>query len=129
MLLDTQDREIIEKLPPLSELQANYGVQINSSAVSELFALYERTGFLYPEKAARLTSHIEQVQGNWRRMLRGGESFLYVLTSGDEERGRTAHQGWISQHLVSEGKPRYHFDGRKPSNNGRLGSNASLESQ
>src|SRR5882757_1315251 len=112
MLLDTQDQEIVDQLPDLSELHATYGVQVNAIPVSELFALYERTGFLYPDKAARLTPHIEQVRENWRRMLRGGESLLYVLTAGDEERGRaslavwrTTLNGWMSQHLVSESNP------------------------
>jgi hypothetical protein len=112
MILDAQDQEIVDKLPRLSELHSTYGVQVNAIAVNELFALYERTGFLYPDKAARLTPHIEQVRENWRRMLRGGESLLYVLTAGDEERGRaslavwrTTHKGWMSQHLVSEGNP------------------------
>jgi hypothetical protein len=112
MLLDAQDQEIVNTLPRLSELHAAYGVQVNAIAVSELFDLYERTGFLYPDKAVRLTPHIEQVRENWRRMLRGGESLLYVLTAGDEERGRaslavwrTTHNGWMSQHLVSESNP------------------------
>src|ERR1700681_953636 len=112
MLLDTQDREIVDALPRLSELHASYGVEVNAIPVSELFALYERTGFLYPGKAARLTPHLEQVRENWRRMLRGGESLLYVLTAGDEERGRaslavwrTTHHGWMSQHLVWESNP------------------------
>src|SRR5882672_2617908 len=112
MLLDTQDQETVDALPRLSELHAINGVQVNAIAVGELFALYERTGFLYPDKAARLTPHIEQVRENWRRMLRGGESLLYVLTAGDEERGRaslavwrTTHKGWMSQHLVSESNP------------------------
>jgi hypothetical protein len=112
MLLDALDQDIVDSLPRLSELHATYGVQVNEIAVSELFALYERTGFLYPDKAARLTPHIEQVRDNWRRMLRGGESLLYVLTAGDEERGRaslavwrTTHKGWMSQHLVSESNP------------------------
>src|SRR5882672_2821529 len=112
MLLDTQDQEIVDQLPDLADLHATYGVQVNAIPVSELFALYERTGFLYPDKAARLTPHIEQVRENWRRMLRGGESLLYVLTAGDEERGRaslavwrTTHKGWMSQHLVSESNP------------------------
>jgi hypothetical protein len=112
MLLDAPDQEIVDKLPRLSELHEAYGVQVNSISVSELFALYERTGFVYPDKAARLTPHIEQVRENWRRMLRGGESLLYVLTAGDEERGRaslavwrTTHNGWMSQHLVSESNP------------------------
>jgi hypothetical protein len=112
MLLELQDQEIIDSLPRLSELHATYGVEVNAIAVRELFALYERTGFLYPDKAARLTPYIEQVRENWRRMLRGGESLLYVLTAGDEERGRaslavwrTTHKGWMSQHLVSESNP------------------------
>jgi len=112
MLVETLDQEIVDKLPRLSELHATYGAQVNTIAVSELFALYERTGFLYPDKAARLTPHIEQVRENWRRMLLGGESLLYVLTAGDQERGRaslavwrTTHQGWMSQHLVSENNP------------------------
>ena len=112
MLLSTQDQEIVDTLPQLSELHATYGVQVNAISIGELFALYERAGFLYPDKAARLTPHIEQVRENWRRMLRGGESLLYVLTAGDEERGRaslavwrTTHYGWVSQHLVSEGNP------------------------
>jgi hypothetical protein len=112
MLVETQDQEIVDKLPRLSELHATYGVQVNAIAVPELFALYERTGFLYPDKAARLTPHIEQVKENWRRMFCGGESLLYVLTAGDQERGRaslavwrTTHQGWMSQHLVSENNP------------------------
>jgi hypothetical protein len=103
---------MVDKLPRLSELHATYGVQVNTISVGELFALYERTGFLYPDKAARLTPHIEQVRENWRRMLRGGESLLYVLTAGDEERGRaslavwrTTLNGWMSQHLVSESNP------------------------
>src|SRR4030081_572019 len=112
MILDTQDQEILDNLPSLSDLHTTYGVQVNAIPVGELFALYERTGFLYPDKAARLTPHIEQVRDNWRRMLRGGESLLYVLTAGDEERGlaslavwRTTYKGWMSQHLVSEGNP------------------------
>src|ERR1700722_14935494 len=112
MLVDAQDHEIVEKLPLPSELHATYGVQVNAISVSDLFNLYERTGFLFPDKAARLTPHIEQVRENWRRMLRGGDSLLYVLTAGDEERGRaslavwrTTHQGWMSQPLVSESNP------------------------
>jgi hypothetical protein len=112
MSFDALDQETVDSLPPLSELHGAYGVQVNALGVNELFALYERTGFLYPDKAARLVPHLERVRENWRRMLCGGELLLYVLTSGDEERGRaslavwrTAHQGWMSQHLVSEDNP------------------------
>lgn len=112
MSFDALDQETVDSLPRLSDLHAAYGVQVNALGVNELFALYERTGFLYPDKAVRLLPYLERVRENWRRMLRGGESLLYVLTAGDEERGRaslavwrTAHHGWLSQHLVSENNP------------------------
>ena len=112
MSLDDQDQKTIDSLPRLSEVYDAYGVQVNALSVNEIFALYERTGFLYPEKAARLLPHLGQVRENWRRMLRGGDSLLYVLTAGDKKRGlasiavwRTTHFGWTSQHLVSENNP------------------------
>jgi hypothetical protein len=112
MPLDVLDRQTASSLPPLSEVYDSYGVELNALSVDEIFALYERTGFLYPEKAARLLPHLEGVRENWRRMLLGDESLLYVLTAGDEKRGRaslaawrTTHNGWMSQHLVSENNP------------------------
>jgi hypothetical protein len=112
MFLNRVDQETVDGLPPLSEVYDSYGVEVNALSVSEIFALYERTGFLYPDKAARLFPHLDQVRENWRRMLDAGESLLYVLTAGDEKRGRaslavwrTTHQGWMSQHLVSENNP------------------------
>jgi hypothetical protein len=112
MALDALDQKTLKSLPRLSELHASYGVEVNALSMNQLFALYERTGFLYPGKAARLTPHLGQVRENWRRMLRGGESLLYVLTSGNDSEGRasiavwrTTHHGWMSQHLVSEHNP------------------------
>jgi hypothetical protein len=112
MPIDALDQEIINSLPRLAEVYEAYHVQVNALPVDEVFSLYERTGFLYPDKAARLLPHLEQVKENWRRMLRGGESLLYILTAGDEKRGRasiavwpTARNGWTSQHLVSENNP------------------------
>jgi len=112
MPLDALDQKTLNSLPRLSEVYDAYGVQVNALSVNEIFALYERTGFLYPDKAARLLPHLGQVRENWRRMLRGGDSLLYVLTSGDKKSGlasiavwRTTHHGWTSQHLVSENNP------------------------
>jgi hypothetical protein len=112
MPFDVQDQKTLDKLPRLSQLHDSYGVQVNALSVGELFDLYERAGFLYPEKANRLMPHLEQVRENWRRMLRAGESLIYILTAGDEEQGRasiavwrTTHHGWTSQHLVSENNP------------------------
>jgi len=112
MSQDAQDRRTLSSLPQLSSLYATYGVEVNALDVEEIFALYERTGFLYPEKGARLRPHLGLVRDNWRRMLRAGESLLYVLTAGDAKRGlaslavwRTAPHGWMPQHLVSDNNP------------------------
>src|SRR5712675_1207882 len=112
MPLDALDQKTVTSLPRLSEVYDAYGVQVNALSVDEIFALYERTGFLYPDKAARLFPHLPQVRENWRRMLSAGESLLYVLTAGDEKRGRASlavwrstRNGWMSQHLVSENNP------------------------
>src|SRR6059036_2178063 len=112
MPLDALDQKTVTSLPGLSEVYDAYGVQVNALSVHEIFALYERTGFLYPDKAARLFPHLPQVRENWRRMLGAGESLLYVFTSGDKKRGlaslavwRTTQNGWMSQHLVSENNP------------------------
>lgn len=112
MPLDTLDQKTLKSLPRLSDVHTSYGVEVNALSINQLFALYERTGFLYPGKAARLTPHLGQVRENWRRMLRGGESLLYVVSAGNERCGRasiavwrTTYYGWMSQHLVSENNP------------------------
>src|SRR4030088_2746625 len=112
MPIDALDQKTLTSLPRLSEVYEAYGVQVNALSVEEIFALYERTGFLFPDKAARLFPHLAQVRENWRRMMSAGESLLYVLTAGDEKRGRaslavwrTTENGWMSQHLVSENNP------------------------
>lgn len=112
MPLDALDQKTLKSLPRLSDVHAAYGVEVNALSINQLFALYERTGFLYPGKAARLTPHLGQVRENWRRMLRGGESLLYVVSAGNEKVGRasitvwrTTLHGWMSQHLVSENNP------------------------
>src|SRR5439155_25724584 len=112
MPLDSLDQKVMTSLPPLAEVYDPYGVQVNALSVVEIYALYECTGFLYPDKAARLFPHLSQVRENWRRMLSAGESLLYVLTAGDKKHGRaslavwrTTQNGWMSQHLVSENNP------------------------
>lgn len=102
----------VDSFPEASGLSATYGVQVNAVSVDELFALYRRAGFLYPEKAARLRPHWERIRENWQRMMRGGKSLLSVLTAGDDSHGyaslavwRTSLHGWALQHLVSENNP------------------------
>src|SRR3981189_614487 len=109
MSIGTLDQETVNSLPRLPDVYDAYGVEVNALSVEEIFELYEHTGFLYPDKAARLFPHLPKVRENWRRMLSANESLLYVLTSGDKKRGRaslavwrTTHHGWMSQHLVCE---------------------------
>lgn len=110
MSLDVLDHRVLDTLPRSSEVEETYGVKINALGVDDLFALYQRTGFLYPAKAARLIPYMDLVRDNWRRLLRAEDSLLYVLTSGEFSEGcssiavwRTSEKGWTSQHLVSEG--------------------------
>jgi hypothetical protein len=112
MSFDVLDQDTLNALPRLSDVDAAYGVKVNALSVDELFGLYERTGFLYPAKAARLIPHMELVRSNWRRLLRAGDSLLYVLSAGNDEQGlasiavwRTTREGWTSQHLVAENNP------------------------
>src|SRR5205823_5475350 len=106
------DRDAVSALPSLSDVESAYGLRVNALGVNELFALYERTGFLYPAKAARLLPHMNRVRENWRGLLEAGDSLLYVLTAGDGEQGlasiavwRTTLGGWTWQHLVSDRNP------------------------
>jgi hypothetical protein len=108
----TPDQLVARPGSRVSDVYAAYGVRVNALSVEEIFDLYERAGFLYPEKAARLRPHIAKVKDNWRRMLRSEDSLVSVLTAGDSQSGmasltvwRTAQRGSTLQHLVSEDNP------------------------
>src|SRR5258708_19369701 len=109
MVIGRLDQETVDSLPRLPDVYDAYGVEVNALSVEDIFALYEHTGFLYPDKAARLFPHLSQVRENWRRMLSAGESLLYVLTAGDKKRGRASlagcrrpPNGSMSQHVGAE---------------------------
>jgi hypothetical protein len=112
MSSDLIDNEVTNELPRLGEVDAAYGIKVNELSVDELFSLYWRTGFLYPDKAARLMPHMDLVRDNWRRLLRAGDSLLYVLSAGSEQKKwasiavwRTTRSGWTWQHHVAEKSP------------------------
>jgi hypothetical protein len=112
MLLDFQYQDVDNRLSWASKVGEAYGAKVNAMSVDELFELYGRAGFLYPAKAARLLPYMDLVKENWRRLLQAGDSLLYVLTAGGEDKGyasiavwRTTGRAWISQHLVSENNP------------------------
>src|SRR5258708_13210762 len=112
MVIGRLDQETVDSLPRLPDVYDAYGVEVNALSVEDIFALYEHTGFLYPDKAARLFPHLSQVRENWRRMLSAGESLLYGLTARHKKRGpaslpvsRSTLHSWIPQHFASTNTP------------------------
>jgi hypothetical protein len=112
MSFDLIDNEVVNKLSGPGEDDGAYGIKVNELSVDELFSLYWRTGFLYPDKAARLMPHMDLVRENWGRLLRAGDSLLYVLSAGSEQKKwasiavwRTTGSGWTWQHHVAEKSP------------------------
>jgi hypothetical protein len=101
----------LDKSGTLSSAEGGVDVQVNVLGIDELFGLYERTGFLYPAKAARLRPHLDTVRENWRRMLQAGDALMFVLSAGHDDGcasitvWRTTGGSWVWQHLVSEGNP------------------------
>src|SRR5688572_22098420 len=112
MLLNYKEEDILNRLTSVAAVNTTYGLETNALDVDDLFELYRRTGFLYPEKAARLLPHMDLVRDNWRRLLSAKDSLLYVLTSKGKEQGiasitlwRTTRNGWTTQHHVSDRHP------------------------
>src|SRR5260370_23775146 len=112
MLLDFLNQELDSRLSWASTVGKAYGVKVNALSVDELFELYRRAGFLYPAKAARLLPYKDLVRENWRRLLQAGDSLLYVLTAGREDKGPAQNAvlpktglSWISPQLGSENNP------------------------
>jgi hypothetical protein len=84
---------------------------INPSSVDDLFDHYERVGFLYPEKKARILPYIELIKNNWENALSIGEKILWAVIYRDPKFDKTASvsvwrstsNGWTAQHLTSTG--------------------------
>lgn len=81
----------------------------NAISVDELFALYERAGFLYPAKMQKLSPYLPLIRENWRKAMRLGDKLLVTFTHHDSDGNpdssistwRSTALGWVSQHLVS----------------------------
>jgi len=96
MSLDTLDQKTVDSLPHLPDVYDAYGVRVNELSVSEIFTLYEHTGFLYPDKAARLFPHLEQVRENC------GECCVPANLSCMSSRPETRNEG--ARHLRFGGR-------------------------
>lgn len=109
--LPTWDENV--KRPTWGDGYGDYGCRVNCIDVRQLFQWYERGGFLYPDKRDRLLPYWSEIEDNWRRMLRGGELLLWIVTHDDPVTGawattsswRSTNTGWQTQHTVSLGGP------------------------
>ncbi|MEU7576522.1 hypothetical protein AB0B50_02820 [Streptomyces sp. NPDC041068] len=91
---------------------ASLGCEVNTLSPEALYAHYERSRFLYPEKKARLTPCLPLILQNWRRMWDAGEALQRVVTCRSPHGGLAAMTMWCStgtcwhaQHLVNSGPP------------------------
>jgi len=84
-------------------------------ALKSLIALYERTGFLYPEKKKRISPYMDLILDNWEAALKMDDQLLNIVrfrgNSTIKEQltsitlWRTTYNSWVAQHLVSTGFP------------------------
>jgi hypothetical protein len=86
---------------------------VNRLSIDDLFQRYMQTGFLYPDKLARLAPFTAEIMENWRRAAASPDTLLRIVTySGTRERTwaslatwRHTADAWCIQHLVSRGDP------------------------
>ncbi|KPA13389.1 serine/threonine protein kinase [Candidatus Magnetomorum sp. HK-1] len=84
-------------------------------ALDRLIALYEKSGFLYPEKKERILPYMDLILNNWRKALKMDDQLLNIVkftgNNPDKEEltsitfWRTTFNSWVAQHLVSTGFP------------------------
>lgn len=90
-----------------------YNVHCNALPAAEIFAHYERCGFLYPAKRAQLAPYLDRVVATWDASMQPPErDFVHhCLVSQDPRRNawgtvsiwRSSLRRLQSQHLVSSG--------------------------
>jgi len=83
--------------------------------LKNLIQLYEKTGFLYPEKKKRIQPHMDLIKDNWQAALKLDDQLLsIILFIGEDSKKekltsisfwRTTYNSWVAQHLVSTGFP------------------------
>ncbi len=105
---------VFKKLNKLSKK----GCRVNQTSLSNLFSLYENSGFLYPEKKQRISPFIPNIYSNWEKALTAGEDLLWIVTNEKPKNSITAslsvwrstQNGLVAQHLASMGNPEGVFD-------------------
>jgi hypothetical protein len=97
----------------VDQVYREYGCQKNQLSVPELFEIYEKTGFLYPEKKERLRSYFPTIIDNWERVIGSTDDLMFVASTSPKQRAdlatitswRSTSRGWMTQHLACVGDP------------------------
>jgi hypothetical protein len=92
---------------------ADFGCEVNSISAREIFAMYERVGFLYPQKKQLLGENLFLIEKNWAQAMTHDDPLLRIVTfkdsAGNVEASvmcwRTGGNDWIYQHLVANQNP------------------------
>jgi hypothetical protein len=82
-------------------------------SVDDLFAHYEKSGFISEEKANRIGSFKPLILSNWQTILSSSNSLLWVPVCQSKKTKcmaslsiwRTTNNCWFAQHMASEGDP------------------------
>jgi len=92
---------------------SDYGCELNSISVEDLFSRYRDAGFLYPDKLKRLLPVMEVIKKNWHLALSAKDDLHHVVTysnAGKQQWAsvsswRSTFHGWVTQHLAAIGNP------------------------
>ena len=101
-----------ERVKRFSEYQDDVAIRLS---LNHLIKIYEKSGFLYPEKKSRIEPYIDLILDNWQAALKLDDQLLCVIKfkgkSPKKEQltsisfWRSTYNSWVAQHLVSTGFP------------------------
>jgi len=101
-----------ERIHHYSEYPQNVAIRL---LLKHLVGIYEKSGFLYPEKRDRIAPYMDLILDNWQAALKLDDQILNVVkfkgkNSKKEQLTsisfwRSTLNSWVAQHLVSTGFP------------------------
>lgn len=89
------------------------GCKLNNISVNELFAIYKKLGFIYPQKQAQIEPYFTKIKDNWSKAVASKDKLVTILTHTLEDYKSFAtvcywpatHSTALVQHAVSSGNP------------------------
>ncbi len=92
---------------------ADFGCEVNAISAREIFVMYEKVGFLYPQKKQLLGDNLSFIEKNWARAMAHNDPLLHIVTFKDTDEQvaasvmcwRTGKHDWLYQHLVANRNP------------------------